>query len=299
MTEGKSEGNADSNLICLPQAAAALSCALAYDLRHNPTMRRFTLLCLCLVALVSPFVQGGSGNNTLLTPDERLWLFENQSLIVLAVETGYAPFVFLDPQGQPTGLAHDYLRLIEAKIGASFKKKQFSSLDEIFAKVRSGDVHIVNAVTPTPERSAFLTFTESFISVPNVILVRKEHLGTINEENLSGLSVSLVKSYAITEELTRKTLGFVPDLVPDDLTALLNVSFGRSDAAIIDLATASYLISLKGIANLRVAGEVALNVRLAIGSPVNQTVLHSILQKGLAAITTEEREAIHKRWITP
>jgi diguanylate cyclase (GGDEF)-like protein/PAS domain S-box-containing protein len=85
--------------------------------------------------------------------------------------------------------------------------------------------------------------------------------------------------------------------VPDDLTALLNVSFGRSDAALIDLATASYLITEKGITNLRVAGELAYDIRLSIGASLNEPMLHSILQKGLNAVTDAERLEIKNRWI--
>ncbi len=234
----------------------------------------------------------------ILTADERNWLTHNQSRIVLGVETGYAPFVFLDDQGRPAGLAQDYIRLIETKIGVSFKEKQFSSLKDIFEQVHAGEVHVVNAVTKTPARSQFLTFTAPFVSVPNVILVRKDRAGQMSEKTLSGLTVSLVKSYAVTEDLANKNLGFAPDLVADDITALLNVSFGRSDAAVIDLATASYLISTKGITNLRVAGETELDIRLAIGTPISESVLNRILQKGLAAITEAERKSIHDKWIS-
>jgi signal transduction histidine kinase/ActR/RegA family two-component response regulator len=256
------------------------------------------LLRCCMLLLAFAGIANAGSSNASLTAEERAWLAENQSRVVLAVETGYAPFVFLDPQGQPSGLAHDYLRLIETKIGVAFKQQQFASLNEIFAQVRSGKVQIVNAATQTPERSEFLTFTESFITVPNVILVRKDRKDQLREEDLSGLTVSLVKSYAVTEYLTSKLPGLVPDLVVDDLTALLNVSFSRSDAAIVDLATASYLISQKGITNLRVTGEVSMSIRLAIGTPIDQPVLHGILRKGLAAITAAEREQIHNRWIS-
>jgi len=238
-----------------------------------------------------------AGSHASLTPDERRWLDDNQARIVLAVETGYAPFVFLDANGQPAGLAHDYLRLVETKIGASFRQQQLPSLKVIFEKVRSGEVHIVNAVTKTAEREKFLNFTAPFITVPNVILVRNDRPGELREENLAGLTVSLVSNYAITEYLTGKPLGLLPDLVADDQTALLNVSFGRSDAAVIDLATASYLISQKGITNLRIAGEASLSIRLALATPHNQPLLHEILQKGLAAISAEEGEAIKQRWI--
>ena len=257
-------------------------------------MRRFALICLLLACIPGTRADGG---NARLTPDERLWLEANQSRVVLAVETGYAPFSFLDTQGLPAGLASDYLRLIEAKIGARFKQRQFPSLDAIFGKVRTGEVNIVNAVTKTAERSQFLTFTDPFIVVPNVILVRKDRTGPLRESDLAGLTVSLVKKYAVTEYLIRNSPGLVLDIVADDRSALLDVAFGRADAAIIDLATASFLISKNGITNLRVAGESDLSVQLAIATPINQSMLRGILQKGLDAITENEREAIRKRWI--
>lgn len=254
------------------------------------------LICIMLVLMFAATAYGG-GDKVILTAAERAWLTKNQSRLVLAVETGYAPFVFLDAQEQPAGLAHDYLRLIEAKLGVQFRQKRYASLDEIFQAVRSGEVHIVNAVTSTPARAKFLSMTEPYVSVPNVIIVSKTRSGPMPEYELAGLRVALVKSYAITEHMTNRGLHFASDLVPDDLTALLNVSFGRSDAAVIDLATASYLISEKGITNLRVAGEVAYDIRLSIGTPLNEPILHGILQKGLDAITETERLEIKNRWI--
>lgn len=258
----------------------------------------YALSTVLLAVLFASFAHGGSIGKDLLDPKERLWLTENQSRIILAVETSYPPFVFIDSKDRPSGLAQDYIVLLESKLGTHFKQRRFSSLDDIFEKARGGEVHIVNAVTKTPFRSTFLNFTEPFITVPNAIIVRNERQGTMHEKDLSGLKVSMVRSYAVTEHLAQKDLGFLLDPVPDDLTALLNVSFGRSDAAVTDIATASYLISQKGITNLRVAGEAAFDIQLAIGVPINEPVLHAIIQKGLAAISDEERQVISKRWIS-
>ncbi|MGZ5070519.1 MAG: transporter substrate-binding domain-containing protein [Methylobacter sp.] len=144
----------------------------------------------------------------ILTQEESRWLADNRDRLVLAVESAYAPFVFLNDQGQTDGLAQDYIKLIEAKIGATFQQKQFSSLSEIFDKIRAGEVHIVNAVTPTPGRMQFLKFTNPYISIPNVIVVRKDFVDSLSEQTLSGLKVSLVKSYAVTETLPTKTWDF-------------------------------------------------------------------------------------------
>ncbi len=247
--------------------------------------------------LFSLFACAGSEPEGILTPEERHWLLRNRSRTVLAIETGYAPFVFLDAGGRPAGLAQDYLLLVESKIGVHFPQRTFSTLEEILDKARAGEIHIINAITKTPQRSTFLSFTDSYISVPNVFIVRKDYSGPVHEENLSGRKVSLVKSYAVTENLCNKGIGLVPDLVPDDLTALYNVSFGHSEAAVTDLATASYLIGWKGITNLRIAGETSFPIRLSIGTPIGEPVLQAILQKGLDAITESERKAIHHRWI--
>ncbi len=233
----------------------------------------------------------------ILNPEERRWLTENQGRIVLGVETNSAPLVFLDPQGQPTGLAHDHLVLLEAKLGVRFQRRPFLTLDELLEKTRSGEIQVVNAVMETPGRRNFISFTKPFLSLPNAIIVRKDRTGTLHEADLRGLRVSLVRGFASTERLTDKPMGLVPDLVPDDLTGLLNVSFGHSDAGVFDLATASYLIQRNGITNLRMAGEAGQGMQLAMGTPKNQPQLLQVLEKGLGAITPAEREEVRKRWI--
>ncbi len=251
-----------------------------------------------VLLLVSALAGCGKGvSRDLLSPEERRWLTENQGRIVLGVETNSAPLVFLDPQGQPTGLAHDHLVLLEAKLGVRFQRRPLATLDELLEQTRSGGIQVVNAVMETPLRAEFLSFTKPFLFLPNVILVRKDRPGTLQEEDLRGLRVSLVRGFATTERLTDKPLGLVPDLVPDDLTGILNVSFGHSDAGVFDLATASYLIHKNGITNLRMAGETGRGMQLSMATPKNQPQLLQILEKGLGAITQAEREEIRGRWI--
>lgn len=267
-----------NRLSCLPMSISAIA-------------------CFALVLSFALMSFGSCAAEDLLTPGERLWLTENQSRLLLGVETGYAPFVFLDAGGQATGLAQDYLDLLEVKLGVKFRRKLYTSLDAILQEVPRGKVQIVNAVTKTPTRSRILAFTDPYISVPNVIIVQKHHHGRITEQQLKGQRVSLVNNYAVTEYLTTKGIDFIPSFAPDDLTALFDVSSGHSDAAVLDLATATYLISHKGITNLRIAGETNFDIRLALAVPIAEHILHSILNKGLAAVTAAEGKAIHSRWI--
>ncbi len=57
-------------------------------------------LCVLFFAALSLFFNalayGEAGDKEILSANERNWLAKNQSRLVLAVETGYAPFVFID-----------------------------------------------------------------------------------------------------------------------------------------------------------------------------------------------------------
>ncbi|GEM_PF-1426001 len=97
---------------------------------YHILMSAFLMLWFCGAAAASVTER--------LTHEERLRLTENQSRITLAIETGYPPFVFINDDDQPAGLAHDYMALVESKLGVRFNQKRFSSLNDIFEKVRAG-----------------------------------------------------------------------------------------------------------------------------------------------------------------
>ncbi len=257
----------------------------------------FLSAILCITFADASEFDINTDRNDILTNEEQLWLKNNESRLVLAVETGYAPFIFTDSNGQATGLAQDYMQSLQSKLGVKFLQKQFNSLNSIFEEVHAGRVQIVNAVTKTDSRSKFLNFTNPYIIVPNVIVVRKDHIDAVHESDLATHTVSMIKNYAVTEYLANKGLTAKTDIVSDDITALLHVSFGQTDAAVIDLATASYLILQKGISNLRVDSEISFDIQLAMAASISEPMLQKILQKGLNAITNEERQQIRERWI--
>jgi ABC-type amino acid transport substrate-binding protein len=253
---------------------------------------------LMVSGLLSCSPEEKPANPLVLDQAESAWLQEYRGKLLFAPDPFYAPFEYHDEQlGGTTGLMHDYLRLVEEKLGIRLVRVRMDSFEQILSLARARHLAIVNAVTKTPERSRFLDFTEPLVEIDNVILVRKDRPPVADLAGLEGRKVAMVKDYAVTEYVRGKHPEIMIETVATDLQALLAVSYSLADAAIIDLATASWLTQKQGLSNLKVSGNANYPVRLAIASRNDWPVLTSILAKATAAITPEERQAILNKWL--
>ena len=234
----------------------------------------------------------------ILTPEERIWLSKHDGKIVIDQSYDrWAPIEDLDQNGNPVGIAIDYYKLIEKKLNFRFKVDEARSWEERLKRFQSGEIDVVNNLQKTPQRSQYLLFTKPYIEIPYVIIVRKESKGSLTLKNMKNMTISVTKGFAIHEYLKNNYayLNLVP--VSIDQEALQEVSLKRVDAAIINLAVASYLIEKEGISNLRIAGDTGYNNALCLASRKDWPILNSILEKGLASITPVERITIYDKWI--
>ena len=253
--------------------------------------RFFCFIVMALLCLVVP-----SWGDDVLTDGERAWLREHP-VIKLAPDRDFAPVEFIDEDGEYRGIAADYIRLIGDRLSIDFQIVYLSDFNEGLEKVRSREVDMLATVIPTEERKSYMLFTSVPIEVPVVILTRKDISGYFSLEDLKGRSVGVVHSYAEHD--------FVREAYPDlDLTMLDDVpegihklALGELDFFISSVSVASHYIDKMGISNLRVAGLTGYSHKLLFGSRSDWPELNSILEKGLALITPDEKKDIFRRWI--
>tara|TARA_B100000959_G_scaffold287241_1_gene370403 strand:- start:5805 stop:7871 length:2067 start_codon:yes stop_codon:yes gene_type:complete len=242
------------------------------------------------------YSEKGLEKNT-LTSKEREWLDKNDGNIVLAPESNYPPFIFVDKKDGMKGISVDYIKLIEQKLGFKFQIASSYQLDVNLKKAQKGTVDVLTSLKKTPVRSKYLLFTKSYIEIPAVIVVRKEEKSSLTLEKMNGMKIAIGDGYGVHTYIQRefKNLDLLP--VPDDLIGLRMLSFGEVDAVVLDVATASYFIQKEGIGNLRVAGNAEYIYNLSMASRKDLPILHRILEKGLAQITEEEKREIFSKWI--
>ncbi|MCP4132143.1 MAG: transporter substrate-binding domain-containing protein [bacterium] len=257
-----------------------------------------TITALLLAVSLFAVITGCSGNmEDPLTSEERAWLNEHDGLIRLVPNPTYPPIDFLDEEGVQKGITTDILIIIERKLNFRVTRQYVNTWDEMIETVKKGDAHIIGSIQNTPERREFFRFTQPYITLPNVIIVKNDREGALTLESMSGKKAAIVKGYVTIDFVKEKNPSIDIAAVEDDAEGLQMVSFGRVDAFITDTAVASYYIEKLGISNLKVAGTIEFEWNLCFATGKNLPVLNRILQKGLSLVTSEERDEIYHKWI--
>lgn len=231
-----------------------------------------------------------------LTPAERRWLEEHADELRLAPTPNYPPIDFFDRSGQHQGIAAEHFELIEKRLDVRFKRVPLKSWDEILKKAKAREIDLTTIAQKTKDRSEYLRFTKPYLTVPTVIITRRDGSKNLRLEEMAGMSVAVVKGYAVTETVLKNHPGLKLVFVANDEEGLMKVALGQVDAMLADLAVAVEYIENKGISNLQVAGQTGHEYHYSIASRKDMPQLQSILNKGLALITEEERHAIRHRW---
>jgi PAS domain S-box-containing protein len=233
-----------------------------------------------------------------LTRAEYDWLEAHADSIRFAPLPDSPPVDYVDENGQHAGLTADYIRLIERKLGIRLVQERCDSWNTILEKLRNQELDLVGSVQNTPERQAFLRFTEPYLRLPTVILTHKDRAGTYSLDTMDGMVIVVVEGSAIHSYVKKMHPEYLLETVKDAASGFRMVSFNEADAMVADLGVASHCTEVQALGNLRVAGDIDYPWDLCLASRKDWPELNNILNKALASITPEQRRAIKSKWIT-
>ena len=233
----------------------------------------------------------------LLLPEEKAWLGTHPVLRV-AAPMDLPPLQMVDQRGQFVGVAGDYLRLLEKRIGISFVIVPIPSWEQVFDQARRGKIDVIFSVIETPERLAFLDFTDVLYELPQVLIVNASRGGINGVQDLPGKRVGVIEGTSFQEWLQSRNPGVTVVPLPGAEDGVKALATGETDAFLGDLATASSAIRRLGISDLKVASEVGTptQLRIAVRKGMPQAV--TILDKAISTISREDQRVIRDRWLS-
>lgn len=253
--------------------------------------------CLALtLVLPGPDVFGQESEQVGLTAEEQEWLLANT--VRVGPAPNFPPVEFFDANGVYRGIVADYAALIEERLGVTFQIEQRANWSEVVESTLQGEIDVWFEAAATDERREYMLFTEPYLRLPSVIIVRNEEHASLTPDDLAIRRVAAVEGYAVVDYLRERVSGIDLVLVESIADGLERLSFGGVDALVAGSAQASYYIEELGLTNLRIAGESGWEWELSIGVRQELPLLFEGLQKALDSISPDERRAIFRRWVS-
>lgn len=232
-----------------------------------------------------------------LSPQEKAWIEKNRT-IRISGPRAFPPFQYIDNDGCFKGMASDYVFMIADMAGLKVEIVKGLSWPEILGKIENKEIDLLTCAAKTPDREKYLVFAKPHLSFPLVIISRKDSLSIKGIHSLNSKTIAIVKKNSVYDWMIRDGIVFSVKFVDTPIDALKAVSLGNADAAIENLAAATYLIEKNGLANLKVAAPTSFeNYDLSIAVRRDLAELASIFDKGMAAIDQDSHNAIRQKWI--
>ena len=234
--------------------------------------------------------------SVVLTLREKEWI-DKHPLIIVGGEPDWAPIDF-KKDGKYTGIAKDYLDLISKKTGLHFKVV-VDTLANNLKKVKEKKVDMLDAVYYRKHMEKFMNFTKPYFNLINYFFVRKD-LNLHMFSNLNGKIVAIPKGCA-KKDIIKKEFPKIKIMEVDTFIHVIDaVAKGKADMLFDTYATISYALKEEGINNIipfqAYRGKEPMNIHMAIRE--DYPILVSILNKGIDAISDEERIEIRQKWLT-
>ena len=243
-----------------------------------------------------PLIDPGAGVASALTVAEKTWLAQKHTVRVRISD--WPPYMRRTPA--PSGVAVDYLDAVSKRFG--FKVEYQHTLREWPAAMQDvmgprQHYDLLPTMNRTQEREKQFALTTDYLSMPWAIFIRKDSAFIGSLDDLKGKTVVVEKGFVITDKLRADYPAIRLLVVADSKEAIEAVSEGKADAYVGNLAVASYLIRQHAINNLVVAAPTHYgNHTQAMAVRKDWPELASLIDKGLAAMPLEERNAINAKW---
>lgn len=231
-----------------------------------------------------------------LTPEEKAFIAAHPVVTVSDVDW---PPLSIVADGRQQGLFHDYYALIAQRTGLVFRFRVLGDgldFQLVLDALRDKRIDLVDGTGQTADRATYALFAGPYWQFPLAVAARDD-AAAWSLETLAGKRVAVARGSTAKEYLREKAPGLELVETVDPYAALFLVATDKADAAVENMAVASYAIRKSGLANVKISG--LLDYQFKIYSLVRNDwpLLASILQKAHESVTESEKAALLSRWL--
>jgi len=234
-------------------------------------------------------------NDINLTIQEKEFI-KNNPIITVGAETDWPPFDFVE-NGKYTGVAKDYLDLIEQKSGLKFKY-HMDTWNNLLTKAKNKQIDMLPCLAKTPTREKFLLFTNKYITIRDYLITHKNNNTIDSIDKIDGKTVAIIKGYAQEETFLKKYPNVKIYYVNTFIESLDAVITKKADFIVSNIAIVNFHIKKHNLTELEPQfyfGADGSDLHMAVGH--HNKILQGIITKILNNISIEEKNIIYERWV--
>jgi len=241
----------------------------------------------------------GFDGKVLLTVPEKQYLLQKGSL-KLCVDPDWMPFESIS-NNQHTGIVADiFEQMIQPHLPVPIQLYPTQSWEQSLQAAKQRDCDLVSLLSPTPERSEYLDFTDVYVKSPLVLATTKDQFFIDDISQVKEQPIGYIRGYSYFESLKKR----IPDI---NLVPVASIQEGLNKVESGELY--GYIDNLSVIAQQirqEYSGELKISARLkeqdenAIGTRNDEPMLHEIFSRLVENINLHEDrlQPIYNKWIS-
>ena len=231
-----------------------------------------------------------------LTDSEKAWIKLHPTIRV-GIDPEFAPFEYIDDNGNYSGFAADYINLLNKRLGLHLEVVHGLSWQEVVRRAKTREIDMFSAVGFSEKRSRFLSYSIPYLGFYRMVFCRSDAPFISGVPDLAKLNIAVQANTSHAAWIQEHT-NLRPHYYDTLKETILAVSRGGDDAFVGNLAVCTYWIRKLNITNLRVAAPVSLERQLLYMAVRKDWMpLVGIINKGIRSISPEDAEVIRNRWL--
>lgn len=202
--------------------------------------------------------------------------------------------------GKHVGINAEFMALFQKSIGKPIELIETLDWPESVEKIKSGQCDILSLIQKTPSRQEFLSFTDSYVSIPFVVVTTQEKFFVSNMSEIIDKRLAIRKGYSYIELLRNRYPGVIIEEVESIEKGLDQVNRGELFGYLSGLQIAGYAIQNDGHSNLKISGKFDELSRIELGIAVNKErqPLVGIFNKAIKNLDPDTISQINNSWLT-
>ncbi len=239
----------------------------------------------------------GKNYNPRITPQDIAYL-ERLGKLRICVNPDRLPLEAVNLDGSLTGISSEFVKMISQRLATPLRLVKTRNWAESMAFVKAGRCDLLPMVIKSKAGEHYgLDFTLPWLSLRYVVATRSNQVYISDFKQIIDRKIGIVRGLGTRSILQDAYPGIKLDEVGSVGEGLAKVKSGELFGFVDAAPAIAHAIQKGKLVEVKISGEVGINMDLSIGLAKGNGKLLSIVERSIASIDKQQITAIYNRWL--